>query len=189
MSPTIIYSQKNKQNKQLSPLVPRSAERSEVRSGMKNTSKISAMTALASLLMAVPLSVAALGASDFPEPNLGERVDSPYKPYTFRAGEYGPQDYDGFEAWDPEWLRRKLRFRPDYRQDPTFMPGTIYYDHNCPCWRVSGYSGQHFKTVGPIGSQFYQKAMSRSADAFADPGVRTYSNYQYRFENQLRSIR
>jgi len=142
------------------------------------------------LFFAVPIQSQAMDASDFGFPNLGERLDSPYKPYTFRdPGDYIPQDYDGNPVWDPEWLRRKLRIFVDYRKPVTFMPGTVFYDPNCPCWRVAGYDRQLYTTRGPQGSTFYQKAMSRSADAFADPGYRTYSNYQYRFENQLRSIR
>lgn len=132
----------------------------------------------------------ALDASDFGIPNLGERLDSPYKPYTFRdPGDYIPQDYDGVPVWDPEWLERKIRHFVDYRKAPTFMPGTTFYDPSCPCWRVAGYDRQIYTARGPQGSTFYQKAMNRSADAFADPGYRTYNNYQYRFENQLRSIR
>ncbi len=146
---------------------------------------------VACLFFIMPMETRAMDASDFGFPNLGERLDSPYKPYTFRdpAFYHGPEDYDGVPIWDPEWLERKARQFTDYRKPATFMPGTTFYDPSCPCWRVAGYDRQLYTTRGPQGSTFYQKAMSRSSDAFADPGYRTYNNYQYRFENQLRSIR
>jgi len=142
-------------------------------------------------VLAALLSGTALAASTpLGDPNLGERVDSPYMPYTFRAGDYNPQDYEGIPTWEPNWLMYRYRYRSDGRRPATMQPGTVWFDPECPCYRVSGYNRPLFSLPEPDESVFYRNAMGRSAGAFGSvEPVHTYGNFQYRFENQLRSIR